>query len=119
MTVGIQPQALAKSRGGTRSLIGHSLDVAYAAEGLLSFGVTRERLSALAGFPLTDVHVARLAVLAGLHDTGKACVGFQRRLAGRPGIADTLPSSSWLWRTPAWGRRSGSRCATACLFHGA
>jgi hypothetical protein len=78
-------QALAKSRGGTRSLIGHSLDVAHATKALLSFGVTKERLSTLAGFPLTDVHVARLAVLAGFHDAGKACVGFQRRLAGRPG----------------------------------
>src|SRR6516164_1891751 len=90
MTVHIQPQALAKSRGGTRSLIGHSLDVAHAAKALLSFGVTKERLSALAGFPLTDAHVARLAVLAGLHDTGKACVGFQRRLSGQPGDSGHL-----------------------------
>jgi CRISPR-associated endonuclease/helicase Cas3 len=108
MTVGIQPQALAKSRGGTRSLIGHSLDVAHAAKALLSFGVTRERLSTLAGLPLSDVHVARLAVLAGLHDTGKACVGFQRRLAGRPGDSGHLAEFLVAMAHPGVGQALGA-----------
>jgi CRISPR-associated endonuclease/helicase Cas3 len=40
-------------------------------------------LSAAAGIELTDVHAARLAVLAGLHDMGKATHGFQDRICGR------------------------------------
>jgi CRISPR-associated endonuclease/helicase Cas3 len=107
MTVHIQPQALAKSRGGTRSLIGHSLDVAHATKALLSFGVTKKRLAALVGFALTDAHVARLAVLAGLHDTGKACVGFQRRLAGQPGDSGHLAEFLATMRHPV-GRTLGA-----------
>ena len=41
------------------------------------------RLETLAGFPLTDVHIARLAVTAGMHDFGKCCIGFQNRIAGQ------------------------------------
>jgi CRISPR-associated endonuclease/helicase Cas3 len=82
--------AIAKtnSNGVTRSLVGHSLDVAHAAHKILTTGVTRARLSILGGFPLTDVHVDRLSVLVGLHDFGKATRGFQVRigvLAGADG----------------------------------
>src|SRR4051794_4001349 len=68
--------------GATRSLVGHSLDVAHAVRAMLTHGVARERLSAAAGLSLTAVHVDRLAVLAGLHDFGKASNGFQERIRG-------------------------------------
>ena len=79
--------AIAKTNpnGATRSLVGHSLDVAYAAQKILSRGVTRASLSILAGFPLTDVHVDRLSVLVGLHDFGKATQGFQVRIGALAG----------------------------------
>ena len=78
--------AIAKTdRGGaTRSLVGHSLDVRYAAQrNPLDRGDAR-RLSTLAGFPL-DVHVDRLSVLVGLHDFGKATRGFQVRIGALAG----------------------------------
>jgi CRISPR-associated endonuclease/helicase Cas3 len=71
-----------RASGTTRTLIGHSLDVAYAARAMLRQGVSRNRLSAAAGMPLTDVHIERLAVLVGLHDFGKATRGFQDRIRG-------------------------------------
>src|ERR1700693_5511056 len=67
----------------TRTLIGHSLDVAYAARAMLQQGAGRDRLSAAARMLLTDVHIDRLAVLVGLHDFGKATRGFQDRIRGR------------------------------------
>jgi CRISPR-associated endonuclease/helicase Cas3 len=78
--------AIAKSdhqSGVTRSLIGHSLDVAHSAYAMLTRGTSRRRLGAAAGLDLTDVHVSRLAVLVGLHDVGKTTNGFQDRINGR------------------------------------
>jgi CRISPR-associated endonuclease/helicase Cas3 len=78
--------AIAKTEretGETRSLIGHSLDVAHCVHAMLTRGVARSRLSAAAGISLTDVHAARLAVLVGLHDMGKSTNGFQDRINGR------------------------------------
>jgi CRISPR-associated endonuclease/helicase Cas3 len=72
-----------RSTGERRSLIGHSLDVAHCVHTMLTQGVARDRLSAAACTPLTDVHAARLAVLAGLHDFGKSTNGFQDRIHGR------------------------------------
>jgi CRISPR-associated endonuclease/helicase Cas3 len=79
--------AIAKTdaSGAIRSLVGHSLDVAYAANKILTTGVTCARLSSLGGFPLTDVHVDRLSVLVGLHDFGKATQGFQVRIGALAG----------------------------------
>src|SRR6478672_620869 len=77
--------AIAKSdrqTGSTRSLIGHSLDVAHCVHAMLTRGASRRRLGAAAGLDLSDVHVARLAVLAGLHDMGKSTNGFQERING-------------------------------------
>jgi CRISPR-associated endonuclease/helicase Cas3 len=92
--------ALAKtdrSSGATRSLIGHSLDVAHCVRAMLSRGVLRERLAKAAGFMLTDAHIDRLAVLAGLHDMGKATNGFQDRINRRgPGsghVAEAVASA--------------------------
>src|SRR5437763_12407495 len=78
--------ALAKTdraTGQTRSLLGHSLDVAHCAHAMLTRGVGLERLGMAAGISLTPVHAARLAVLAGLHDMGKSTNGFQDRIHGR------------------------------------
>jgi CRISPR-associated endonuclease/helicase Cas3 len=72
-----------RETGATRSLIGHSLDVAHCVHAMLSRGASRERLGAAAGLELNDVHVARLSVLAGLHDMGKSTNGFQDRINGR------------------------------------
>ena len=60
------------------SLLGHSADVAAVVEALLSRTILGRRLARLAGWDdLADVHVARLAVLAALHDAGKANHSFQ------------------------------------------
>ena len=72
-----------RETGETRSLIGHSLDVAHCVHAMLTRGVARSRLSAATGISLTDVHAARLAILVGLHDMGKSTNGFQDRINGR------------------------------------
>jgi CRISPR-associated endonuclease/helicase Cas3 len=72
-----------RETGATRSLIGHSLDVAHCVNAMLGRGASRKRLGAAVGLELNDVHVARLSVLAGLHDLGKATNGFQDRISGR------------------------------------
>jgi CRISPR-associated endonuclease/helicase Cas3 len=63
---------------------------------MLRRGVLCERLARAAGFALTGVHIDRLAVIAGLHDMGKATNGFQDRINGRgPGsghVAEALAS---------------------------
>ena len=74
---------LDRSTGAKRTLIGHSLDVAHCVHAMLTRGVSRRRLGAAIGLDLSDVHVARLAVLAGLHDMGKATHGFQDRINRR------------------------------------
>ena len=74
---------LDRSTGAKRTLIGHSLDIAHCVHAMLTRGVSRRRLGAAIGLDLSDVHVARLAVLAGLHDMGKATHGFQDRINGR------------------------------------
>lgn len=73
-----------RGRGATGwlSLIDHSIDVAAVAEALLRLPTIRTRLGALAGRGLTDVDVARLVYIVGLHDAGKVNHGFQARLRG-------------------------------------
>jgi CRISPR-associated endonuclease/helicase Cas3 len=68
---------LAKSNP-PRSFVEHSLDVARAAALRLRDPVLCSRLATAAGMPVTAVHAARLAVLAGLHDIGKTGKGFQQ-----------------------------------------
>ena len=72
-----------RKTGACRSLIGHSLDVALAAARLLAAPVLRSRLERACGHRLTEVQLARLTCLAGLHDCGKALVGFQERITGQ------------------------------------
>jgi CRISPR-associated endonuclease/helicase Cas3 len=51
---------------------------------LMASPVLRRRLSAVFEEDLSDLHLDRLAVLAGLHDLGKALKGFQDKLEGTP-----------------------------------
>lgn len=59
-------------------LLAHSADVAAVTEALLQRTILRDRLASLIDWDeLSDVHVARLAALAALHDAGKVNHGFQ------------------------------------------
>ena len=58
-------------------LLEHSIDVAAVFESLAAIPLIRRRLENLAKTKLTESLIARLAVLAFLHDLGKASVGFQ------------------------------------------
>ncbi len=59
----------------------HMADVGACFEALLAQPTIRQRLAVAGGLDdLDDVTVARLAVLAALHDIGKVNVGFQRRI---------------------------------------
>ncbi len=61
-------------------LIDHCADVGACCEALLQRTLLRRRLAALGGMAdLTDVQVARLSVVASLHDAGKVNLGFQRK----------------------------------------
>src|SRR6266496_6388518 len=61
-------------------LIDHCADVAAVCERLLADDVLRRRLARLGGLDdLDGVAIARLCVLAALHDAGKANHGFQRK----------------------------------------
>lgn len=65
-------------------LVAHSADVAAVLELLLSETILGRRLARLAGWDrLHDVHVARLCVLALLHDAGKANHSFQDQWCSR------------------------------------
>jgi CRISPR-associated endonuclease/helicase Cas3 len=90
-----------RETGARRSLIGHSLDVALAASCLLSAGVLKDRLAVACGHALTATHLARLAYLAGLHDCGKALVGFQERITGQgPGTSHLAEALAALMGEP-------------------
>lgn len=60
-------------------LLDHMMDVAAVLEALLQLPGISRALERVAGRPLSDVDCARLAVLAFLHDIGKANTGFQMR----------------------------------------
>ncbi len=61
------------------SLVGHCTDVAVTGRELMATPVLRRRLSVAFETELTDIHLDRLAVFVGLHDLGKALVGFQAK----------------------------------------
>lgn len=63
----------------THSLQDHMTDVAAVLHRLLYLPAVQRALQQAAGRPLTEVDRARLAVLAFLHDIGKANTGFQGR----------------------------------------
>ena len=67
------------SDGASHHLAHHCADVAACFEALASLSVVRARLERAAGISLSSVHIARLAVLAFLHDCGKLHPGFQAK----------------------------------------
>jgi CRISPR-associated endonuclease/helicase Cas3 len=79
---------LAETPGQPREwhpLLHHCADVAACAEALLDRTVLNDRLARLAGLrTLDEVQVARLAVLAALHDIGKFNHGFQAKCGDLP-----------------------------------
>ena len=77
-----QPWAKTAPTGETRSLIAHCHHVAVMARQLMVSPVLRGRLAAAFEAELTDAHLDRLAILAGIHDFGKALKGFQDKLEG-------------------------------------
>ena len=76
----------------------HMADVGACFEALLAQRTIRQRLAQSGGLPnLDDVTIARLAVLAALHDIGKVNVGFQARIwqdADRPAGETKRPTRS-------------------------
>jgi CRISPR-associated endonuclease/helicase Cas3 len=84
-----------KGGGPWHSLRAHSADVGATFKCLLKSTLLERRLSEVAGMKLTSVHILRLAVLAALHDAGKAGSGFQKGEAGhlRPILSLFSPST--------------------------
>jgi CRISPR-associated endonuclease/helicase Cas3 len=77
-----QPWAKTGPNGETCSLIDHCHRVAVMARQLMVSPVLRCRLAAAFETDLTEGHLDRLAILAGIHDIGKALKGFQDKLEG-------------------------------------
>ena len=62
-------------------LIAHSADVAAVTESLLYRTILNKRIASIIGWEkLSDAHVARLSVLAAIHDAGKVNHGFQNKM---------------------------------------
>lgn len=79
-----EPWAKTSNKGETLSIIEHCRDVAACFRLLVSGPVMRARFDAAFDMPLRDAHLDRLAVLAGLHDFGKASRGFQDKIYSSP-----------------------------------
>jgi CRISPR-associated endonuclease/helicase Cas3 len=78
-------------------LIHHCADVAAVTEALLSCTKLGERLARIAGpEPLSARTVARLCVIAALHDIGKCCQGFQNKAFDRGPRAGHVGEAVWL-----------------------
>jgi len=94
-----QPWAKTGPNEETCSLVAHCHHVAIMARQLMASPVLRRRLAAAFETDLTEGHLDRLAVLAGLHDLGKALKGFQDKLEGtlltsRGHVAEALAALS-------------------------
>ena len=63
-------------------LVAHCLDVAVVFRALCELDAIRRSLRCAAGAPVTEQQLDRLAVLAMLHDVGKANLGFQLKVFG-------------------------------------
>src|SRR6516164_7950002 len=79
-----EPWAKTGPNGETCSLVAHCYHVAVMARRLMASQVLRRRLTSAFETELTEQHLDRLAVLAGVHDLGKALKGFQDKLEGTP-----------------------------------
>jgi CRISPR-associated endonuclease/helicase Cas3 len=78
------PWAKTAPSGETCSLLDHCRHVAVMARRLMASPVLQRRLSTAFEVNVTEQHLDRLAILAGLHDFGKALKGFQDKLEGTP-----------------------------------
>jgi CRISPR-associated endonuclease/helicase Cas3 len=83
---------------GVHSLLDHMTDVAACFLALAECSAVRRSLEKTAGRTLDAADLQRLAVLAFLHDVGKANTGFQARRWKLP----ECPPDYWTARTP-WG----------------
>src|SRR5262249_12218894 len=79
-----RPWAKTAPNEETCSLVTHCHHVAVMARRLMASPVLRRRLAAAFETDLTERHLDRLAILAGIHDLGKALKGFQDKLEGTP-----------------------------------
>lgn len=107
----------------------HCADVAAVTYALLHLPVWRQRLSSLAGRPLSEVDIARLGVLACLHDIGKFGLGFQAKGRHDLGVPTTghvaegvaavargiFPDLAYLAQ---WGEATGGLLIAAVCHHG-
>jgi CRISPR-associated endonuclease/helicase Cas3 len=126
---------LRRDHDGTRvlewhPLLDHCADVAAVVEALLRLPVWRERLTRLAARTLTETSLARLCVLAALHDIGKFNLGFQAK--GRPELGTTAghvrEALGALFRRPgpfscldelaAWGDGTTELLVSVLCHHG-
>ena len=78
------PWAKTSPSGAVCSLIDHCHHVAVMARRLMASSVLQRRLATAFDVDLTEQQLDRLAILAGLHDFGKALKGFQDKLEGTP-----------------------------------
>src|SRR5260370_2761188 len=78
------PWAKTSPSGAICSLIDHCHHVAVMARRLMASSVLRRRLATAFEVDLTERQLDRLAILAGIHDLGKALKGFQDKLEGTP-----------------------------------
>jgi len=69
-----------RDTGERLSLVDHSIDVAVVFRELAGLSLIRKKLSHAAGGELDDIHLDRLAIIAGLHDIGKANLIFQNKI---------------------------------------
>jgi CRISPR-associated endonuclease/helicase Cas3 len=77
-----QPWAKTGLNAETCSLVSHCHHVAVMTRRLMRSPVLRCRLAVAFDINLTEIHLDRLAILAGVHDLGKALKGFQDKLEG-------------------------------------
>lgn len=98
------------AKSDKRSLYSHCLDVALAYREFSGTRILRRRLASASGVPdVLDVDLDRLALLAGLHDAGKASVNWQSWMQHptRPGPGHVAPLLAML--------TAGDECLEAAL----
>jgi len=96
MTNQIDAWGKLNQQGQSHPLTAHMLDVAACFCAIAQVDSVRRALVRAAGRPLTQIDLVRLAVLAFLHDVGKANAGFQAKWWGH--AEQALPKG---WPAPA------------------
>ena len=119
--------------GATHRLEHHCADVACCFQALVAEPVLRDRFDRAAGGDgLDDMTLARLSVLAFLHDFGKVSAGFQFRIGGGrsvPAKANHIDAAMWACHRPevvkgfgmdtlvGWGQAGLQELLLAVLAH--